>query len=524
MRKVRAAALLLAVSVGFVATSRADDTARPTAASAANVLPRSTPEAQGIPSSAILALVRAFEEKAFGVHSLMVVRHGQVVAEGWWTPYAKNDPHVLYSLSKSFTSTAVGLAIAEGKLTLDDSVLAAFPENAPAEPTENLKAMRVRDLLTMSTGQHAETIEGFPYDAEERLPKLFLALPVAHKPGTHFVYNTPATYMLSAMVQKATGTTVLDYLRPRLFGPLGIENPTWDADKHGVTLGGFGLRARTEDIARFGQLYLQKGRWGGRQLLPAAWVEAATARQVSNGSNPKSDWEQGYGYQFWRCRHGLYRGDGAFGQFCIVMSDEDAVVAITSGTKDLGGVLEQVWEHLLPALQAAPLAADAAAQDALGRKLGALVLPPQSGSATSPVAAKVAGRRYVFPANDEKAESVTLEIARGAVTLVSRGAGRETRVPVAYGQWGPSATMPVDGRLARPLATRDERVSASGAWTAEDTYTARLCLHETPFVLTATLRFAGDEVTLDREWNVAFGETKRPRLVGRAEPGAARRR
>ena len=518
MRKPLAALLLLVSSTGFVAASRADDIASSaaTAAPAASALPRSTPEAQGIPSSAILALVQAFEEKAYGVHSLMVVRHGKVVAEGWWTPYAKGAPHVLYSLSKSFTSTAVGLAIADGKLTLDDSVLTAFPEDAPAGPSENLKAMRVRDLLAMSTGQHSEAIEGFPFDSAESLPRLFLALPVAHKPGTHFVYNTPATYMLSAMVQKATGTTVLDYLRPRLFDPLGIENPTWDADKHGVTLGGFGLRVRTEDIARFGQLYLQKGQWGGRQLLPAGWVEAATARQVSNGSNPKSDWEQGYGYQFWRCRHDFYRGDGAFGQFCIVMPDKDAVVAITSGTKDMGGVMERVWEHLLPAMSQGALAADTAAQDELVRKLGRLELPPASGSATSPLAAKVAGRRYVFPANEEKTESVALEIARGAVTLVSRGDGKETRIPVAYGRWGQS--VPV------PFAGRDERVSASGAWTADDTYTARLCLHETPFVLTATLRFAGDEVTLDREFNVAFGETKRPRLVGRAEPGVGRRR
>jgi hypothetical protein len=242
----------------------------------------------------------------------------------------------------------------------------------------------------------------------------------------------------------------------------------------------------------------------------------ATARQVSNGSDPGSDWEQGYGYQFWRCRHGVYRGDGAFGQFCIVMPDEDAVVAITSGMKDLQGVLAQVWEHLLPAMNAGALAADDAARETLRRKLGALVLPPPPGRATSPLATNVAGRRYVFPANDEGAESVALEIANGEVTLVSRRSGRETRVPVAHGRWGQSAVMPVAGRMASPFAERDERVSASGGWTADDTYTVKLCLHETPFVLTETLRFAGDELTLDREWNVGFGETKLPRLVGRA--------
>ncbi len=157
--------------------------------------------------------------------------------------------------------------------------------------------------------------------------------------------------MLSAIVQKVTGQTVLDYLRPRLFDPLGIANPTWEASRQGVSMGGFGLSVRTEDIARFGQLYLQKGQWQGKQLLPAAWVEAATARQVSNGSSPASDWEQGYGYQFWRSRHGSYRGDGAHGQFCLVLPQHDAVIAITSGTRDMASVMNLVWDQLVPALK-----------------------------------------------------------------------------------------------------------------------------------------------------------------------------
>ena len=177
-----------------------------------------------------------------------------------------------------------------------------------------------------------------------------------HKPGTHFLYNTPATYMLSAIVQKVTGITVLDYLRPRLFEPLGIENPQWDTSPQGISLGGYGLSVRTEDIARFGQLYLQKGVWMGKRLVPSAWIDAATTRQTSSGSNPTSDWEQGYGYQFWRSRHGLYRGDGAFGQFCIVMPEQDAVVAITSGGRDMQAVMNLVWEKLLPALQVSAVA------------------------------------------------------------------------------------------------------------------------------------------------------------------------
>ena len=189
-------------------------------------LPRSTPEEQGIASSAILAFVEAAESKVDALHSLMVLRHGRVVAEGWWAPYQREDPHVLFSLSKSFASTGIGLAIAEGRLSLDDAVLSFFPDEAPVEPGENLKRMRVRDLLAMSAGHHADTIENFPYvDPAVSQTRAFLSLPVAHKPGTHFVYNTPASFMLSAIVQKATGTTLFEYLKPRLFEPLGIANP-----------------------------------------------------------------------------------------------------------------------------------------------------------------------------------------------------------------------------------------------------------------------------------------------------------
>ena len=237
--------------------------------------------------------------------------------------------------------------------------------------------MRVSDLLRMSTGHQAE-----PQRTPDRAwTKTFLAQPVPYKPGTHFLYNTSATYMLSAIVQKATGMTVLDYLRPRLFEPLGIEHPTWETSPQGITTGGYGLSIRTEDIARFGQLYLQKGNWQGKQLVPAAWVEAATARQTSNGSNPKSDWDQGYGYQFWRCRHGAYRGDGAFGQFCIVLPEQDAVIAITSGVKDMQAVLNLVWDKLLPAMKPAPLAADDEARKKLEQTLAGLSLRPQEGSA-----------------------------------------------------------------------------------------------------------------------------------------------
>ena len=234
-----------------------------------SALPRSSPEEQGVSSSALLDFIEKADRDIANMHSFMLVRHGHVVAEGWWTPYDARTRHELYSLSKSFTSTAVGLAIAEAKLSLDDEVIKFFPDEAPPEPSNQLKAMRVRDLLCMSTGHESEP-KLAPSDPQ--WTKTFLAHSVHFKPGTHFLYNTAATYMLSAIVQRQTGTTVLDYLRPRLFEPLGIEDPNWGASPQGITLGGYGLNVRTEDIARFGQLYLQKGKWRGTQVIPAAWV------------------------------------------------------------------------------------------------------------------------------------------------------------------------------------------------------------------------------------------------------------
>ena len=322
---------------------------------AASPLPRSSPEAQGVSSAEVRAFVEAADKAVDTMHSFMLVRHGHVVAEGWWKPESAEKPHVMYSLSKSFTSTAVGLAVADGKLSIDDPVLKFLPEDAPAQASDKLKAMRVRDLLTMSTGHQTEP----KLTPDEPWVKSFLAHPVEHKPGAHFLYNSAGTYMCSAIVQKLTGQTVLDYLRPRLFEPLGMESAEWSTSPQGISAGGWGLFIRTEDIAKFGQLLLQKGQWNGKQIIPASWVEQATSKQVSNGSDPTKDWDQGYGFQFWRCRHDAYRGDGAFGQFCIVLPEQDAVVAITADAKDMQAELNIVWDKLLPAFQNAALPANA---------------------------------------------------------------------------------------------------------------------------------------------------------------------
>ncbi len=354
-------------------------------------LPRSTPESQGISSAALLAFVDALG-RVPEVHSLMVLRHGYVVAEGWWSPYAASRPHMLFSLSKSFTSSAVGLAVAEGRLSVNDLLISFFPDEAPLHPGANLANMRIRHLLSMSTGHAEDTTGRLHANPDGDWIKAFLALPVEHVPGTHFVYNSGASYMLAAVVQKLAGMQLIDYLTPRLFAPLGIQNPTWETSAQGINFGGWGLSIKTEDIARFGQMYLQKGLWEGKRILSEAWIAQATSKQVENGTKPDSDWEQGYGYQFWRCRHGAYRGDGAFGQYCIVMPEQDTVLAITSGVDDMQAVLNVAWQHLLPALGPLPLPENPAGQASLADKLSGLALRPTQGQALTPAALTLSGK------------------------------------------------------------------------------------------------------------------------------------
>jgi CubicO group peptidase (beta-lactamase class C family) len=359
--------LLCAIAV-FIATNFRAHASEP--------LPRSTPEDQGISSKAVGEFLEAADQ-INTLHSFMLLRHGKVVAEAWWKPESAEKSHVLHSLSKSFTSTAIGLAIADGKLKLDDHVLQFFPDSAPDNPSDNLKALTVRDLLTMTGGHDTEP----KADKSGPSVKTFLAHPFVHKPGTYFKYNTMGTYTLSAIVTKVTGQTVLDYLKPRLFEPLGIENPRWDASPEGNSLGGYGLFLRTEDIARFGQLYLQKGKWNGRQLIPESWVEQATTKKVPNDQEGHSkmgpDWKQGYCFQFWRCQHDAFRGDGANGQLCVVMPDKDAVVAVTADTGDMQGELNVIWDKLYPAFQSEPLPNDAAAQEKLKQSEANLTAHPK---------------------------------------------------------------------------------------------------------------------------------------------------
>ena len=340
------------------------------------LLPRSVPSAERVDSRSVLALLDRLDERSVECHSLMVVRHGRVVAEGWWAPYGPARPHLLYSLTKSFTSIAVGLAVTDGLLALDDRVADVLADHVPAGGSPGVRELNVHHLLSMTTGHRNDTLaEAWVLEPAD-LVQGFLRVPAEYPAGTRQAYNNPTSFVLARMVERVTGQTVPDLLDDRLFGPMGVDHADWDRVASGATFGFHGLHLTTEAVAAFGELLLRHGRWRGRQLVPRAWVELATRRHIetvqSDDGWRTADWLQGYGYHFWMSRHG-YRGDGAMGQYCLVVPEHDLVVVITAATTDLQAPLDAVWDCLLPGLDRAGSPGD---DQAVTERMRRLCPPP----------------------------------------------------------------------------------------------------------------------------------------------------
>lgn len=331
-----------------------------------NTLTKSLPRAETPAKMAKAAdkYLAAVAESGQDLHSIMVVKDGNVVFEKWMSKGKKNEPHILNSVSKTFTSMAVGLAISEGRLSLEDKLIDIFPEHCPENPSEYLKEINVEHLLTMNCGHSTDPTRKVWDNTGESWVKLFMEYPVTHKPGTIYCYNSLGTYVLSAIVQKVTGEKLADYLFPRLFRPLGINNVSWAESPEGINTGGWGLYLKTEDLAKMGLMILQKGQFNGRQVVPAEWIEAASAAQVPcvpAGMNSDeaykmkkvaktSDWMQGYGYQMWRSRYDSFRADGANGQYILVIPEKNAVVVTTADIQDMQAEINLIWKHIYPAL------------------------------------------------------------------------------------------------------------------------------------------------------------------------------
>ncbi|KAA6347215.1 Carbohydrate deacetylase [termite gut metagenome] len=324
-------------------------------------LPRSTPIAEKVDTNAIIRYFEGVKKEGQDIHSLMILRHGKVVSENWLGDNASNKPHILFSISKTFTATAIGFAVSEGRLKVTDKVISFFPDKLPATISNNLKKLEVRHLLTMSSG-HDVAPNNVRFIKGSDWVQGFFAAPFEHEPGTFFIYNSMGSYILSAIIQKVTGEKVIDYLYPRLFRPLGITGAFWEESPQGINAGGWGLYLKTEDMAKMGLFILQKGVWNGKQLLPESWIETATSWQIASippGQRPENitletkevDWLQGYGYQMWRGRYNTFRADGNGGQYIIIIPEKDAIIVTTANVSNMQAEMDLIWKYLLPAFK-----------------------------------------------------------------------------------------------------------------------------------------------------------------------------
>ncbi|HZG85986.1 serine hydrolase [Paenibacillus sp.] len=467
-----------------------------------NELLRVRPEEVGVNPSGILNFIRDIQDRNIPLHSFMLLRGGKVAAEAYYAPFRPELPHPIFSVSKSVTSAAVGIAIGEGLLSLDDNVVEFFPEKLHSAVHPYTAEMKIRHLLSMQTVHRKSTNK----EAAD-IVQTYLLTPPSHPPGSVFAYDTTGTHTLCAILQKVADCTVHEYLEPRLFGPIGMRDVEWETCPMGINKGGSGIRCTTEDMARFGQLYLQEGRWNGIQVLPEGWVRQSTRRIVdTSNANMLLEGRRGYGYCFWMARAQSYCAFGAGGQFILVIPGKDAVFVTTANTMlnrdEHQLILDCFWANLYPSMPDGALAYDDANTALLEDKLSNLELVLPAGLPSSPLAARLQGRRFQLQDACLGADVCSFVFGDTASKLLFGQGDDAAAVSCGMNTWI-VAQEPFYGMSA----------ACAAVWTDESTLIVNIQLLEEQHMFILTCRFLEERFVLqikpvgfvnsepwDREW------------------------
>ena len=456
-----------------------------------NDIPRSTPEEQGVPSKALIELFDAMHNmEQTDIHSMIVMRHGKVVGEFYPAPFAPQYQHTQYSSSKTLVSLAAGIAIDENRLRLTDRVATFFPEYLPDSICTNLADMTVRDLLTMQSGikpdwgMRAKTTEWI---------KTFLGKPVPNKPGEVFAYDSMVTYMISAIVQKVTGKTVLEYLKEKMFNHMGVTVVNWEESPEGINTGGWGLHIQSESLAKVGQMWLDGGVWNGKQIVSKEWIEQMSAKQANGG-------DYGYGYQVWMCKYpSAVRADGALGQYVIVVPEKDVVIVLTEASFTNGKPQRNlIWDNFLPQLVDEPLPASKDYQTLLAKQ-SAYTLEIPAGKDKSSVMKKLAGKKISVPKNKYGWKEVVFEQGADKQLLMhlTKTDGTTYTQPMGYKKW---ATCEIAGLPPYSINPIDWHRGLEGP------FYGAACYGWEKNVLNANIHYVNWVTSLYTAWEVKEGE------------------
>lgn len=485
------------------------------------MLPRSTPEAQGVSTAAINKFFDAMELSKQEFHGTMILKNGHVIAEGWWEPYGPNHKMQLYSMSKSFTSSAIGFAQQEGLLNVEDQVIQYFQDDLPTEISPNLEALKIKHLLMMSVGHVNDSILTIEHSPEGvAWSKTFLEIPVVFEPGTKFLYNSGASFMLANIVQKVTGMTAHDFLKPRLFKPLGIKDTTWSTSPEGINFGASHLRLDTEDMAKFGQFWLQGGIWNGEQILNKEYIAAASSKQISNGNNDHS-WGYGYGYQFWLNPPGGYRADGAYGQYSMIFPKQNSVVAIASESMNSGETMNMVWDILYPELGATEsIPENTSAVVQMKKRLSELTCLPEQFVSKSLNESKYDSKLYTIEENPLDVESMTFEFQDNTISFQIKEKGRAAySIRCGRNNWikGGNYKPAPHSLFSKRRIDFDSIVAGAAGWENESTLRISLRLIETCHTEYLTCVFNADKLSIKMLFSVQKTkgeEDSRKELIG----------
>lgn len=459
---------------------------------------KDTPENHGLSSKALLDFFTQIEQLRLEVNSFMLLQDGRATAQFWRKPYTMNSPQLLFSLSKSFTSIAVGIARDYGYLDLQDKVIAFFPSKLPNSISSNLAKMTIHHLLSMNAGHHDNIYNVVA--AEQDWVKTFLALDVEHEPGTYYRYSTHSTYILSAIIEQATGQSLVDFLMPKLFEPLGIPRPSWETCPMGIAAGGMGLSLSTESIAKFGQMLLNQGMYEGRRIVSESYIAVATAKQSDNrlmGAG-RADSVQGYGYQFHLCRHGCYRGDGSFGQLCFVAPEQQIVIAATASFNNMGelqALLDLIYAHIIQQVGNTD-PCSTADQAELEQRLSSM-------SCTIPVfkpvpdfMRQINNHCYMMDENPQRLAKVRFFLQEERLQLhLLYGDDREDRLAFDF-----TKAVHTKAVFAKDLSMQLQEVVTYASWQHDNTLQLTLMYIETPYRVIYTIVFK--EKAIDLQFNI----------------------
>jgi len=427
----------------------------------------STPESQGMDSKTLLKMFETIQTDQVPIHSVLILRHGYLVCEAYFQPFDKNTLHNLFSTTKSFTSTLIGIAIEEGKIKgVHESIVDIFPDVKMPENNLGSKEMTIEDLLTMTAGHESDSTDAVL--GSTNWPQTFFNLPFSTKPGERFLYDSGASHLLASILKKATGENEETYARKHLFEPLGIDTYAWEKSTEGINTGGWGLRLTPTDMAKFGYLILNKGIWKGKQIVPAQWIEAATQKHSEYW--PGGVRGDDYGYQFWMNSFGGFRADGFAGQYICILPKHDLIAVFTSGINysEPNRPLNLMRDYVVPAVKSdAALQENSEVNNKLTAYLRELENPtPQVAPALPETAQRISGKTF-------QASALSVDFAFAfdepdSCTLSFTQQGKKHSLPVGLdGVYRKSAVMRVGTLIWYPPY---DSIALKGSWEGENTF------------------------------------------------------